>query len=98
MQEEYAKWRNETVEHEVQFVQKVVHCLRSAQTDYNLPKSRLGAQGDSEKSSATEKPEAEGKNTTPTFPLLGNKKIRKQGKEIDRRFLMILSRTVPSAE
>ncbi|XKL60308.1 hypothetical protein PGB90_001324 [Kerria lacca] len=38
--EDYNKWRNEKLEQEVQFVQKVVHNLRSAQTDYNLPKSR----------------------------------------------------------
>lgn len=32
-------WRNEKVENEVQFVQKVIHSIRSARSDYNLPKA-----------------------------------------------------------
>ncbi|XP_044258532.1 valine--tRNA ligase [Tribolium madens] len=30
-------WRNETLEHEVDFVQKVAKAIRSARSDYNLP-------------------------------------------------------------
>lgn len=57
MQEDFAKWRNEKVEQDVQFIQKIVHCLRSAQTDYNLPKSRPTVSNETDKN---EKREAEG--------------------------------------
>lgn len=57
-QESYQKWRNETLEQEVQFVQKIVHALRSAQTDYNLPKVKVSAYRERQEN---EKPKAEGK-------------------------------------
>ena len=60
--EEYGKWRNEVIEQQVQFVQKVVHALRSAQTDYNVPKSKPTVQRGDESRKGNEKPEAEGKH------------------------------------
>jgi valyl-tRNA synthetase len=30
-------WRNTEVESEVEFVQKIIHTVRSARSDYNLP-------------------------------------------------------------
>lgn len=31
------KWRDTDIENEVDFMQKVVHSIRSARSDYNLP-------------------------------------------------------------
>lgn len=31
------RWKNEVVEAEVEFVQKVAKCIRSTRSDYNLP-------------------------------------------------------------
>jgi valyl-tRNA synthetase len=30
-------WRNTEIESEVEFVQKIIHTVRSARSDYNLP-------------------------------------------------------------
>lgn len=38
MQENYP-WRNISVEAEVEFIQSIVHSIRSALSDYNVPKS-----------------------------------------------------------
>lgn len=36
-QSEDYPWRNEIVENEVEFIQKVARAIRSARSDYNLP-------------------------------------------------------------